>query len=318
MTRTMEKIALAGAGAPFLKVLHKLGVFENTLSFVGIFCYPDTGPEIKRVAQELNIPIYDIQLLNSEPGINLLREIKIDWFFNINTTTIFSQQFLAIPKRGCLNIHPGLLPEDAGLHMNQWAIRNGELIFGSTLHWMEERIDAGPIALRRRFDIQGHDTGLSVFTKASNIGVELVVEALFRISDEISLPKIPQDLTKRRLYTHNDALNGAIHWCDSAEEIVNLVRALDYYPLHSPTCQATGLLSNRELVALKAGLWRKYPTIPGRILSISSSGLEVGTGHNSSILISKLICPEIGLLSGDELISSPLIELGGQFEVLND
>jgi methionyl-tRNA formyltransferase len=52
---------------------------------------------------------------------------------------------LAVPKLGTLNVHPSALPKYRGPSPVLWAIRNGDLYFGLTVHRMTNRIDAGPI-----------------------------------------------------------------------------------------------------------------------------------------------------------------------------
>ena len=63
---------------------------------------------------------------------------------------------LEAPRIGSFNLHPGPLPEYAGLNAPSWAIYHGEQEHRVTLHWLDAGIDTGPIAygaerfLRRR------------------------------------------------------------------------------------------------------------------------------------------------------------------------
>ena len=51
------------------------------------------------------------------------------------------------PTIGSFNLHPGPLPEYAGLNVPSWAIYEGEKrSHGVTVHWMDEGVDTGPIA----------------------------------------------------------------------------------------------------------------------------------------------------------------------------
>ena len=75
------------------------------------------------------------------------------WLINVNSTMIIPAEVLALFEGRSLNFHPGLLPEYAGLHTHQWAIRNGEREFGVTVHRMEQKIDAGAIVGKLRFPI---------------------------------------------------------------------------------------------------------------------------------------------------------------------
>src|SRR5881275_1575084 len=52
---------------------------------------------------------------------------------------------LAVPRIGCVNGHPSLLPRFRGPTPVAWAIRSGETRIGFTYHLMDEQFDTGPI-----------------------------------------------------------------------------------------------------------------------------------------------------------------------------
>lgn len=64
-------------------------------------------------------------------------------------------------RMGSFNLHPGPLPRYAGLNVRSWAIYQDEQTHGVTLHWMEARVDTGPIAFETMFDLSADDSGLS-------------------------------------------------------------------------------------------------------------------------------------------------------------
>ncbi len=57
-----------------------------------------------------------------------------------------------------LNIHPALLPKYPGLHTHQRAIDAGERWHGSTVHFVTEELDAGPMILQGRVPVLSDDT----------------------------------------------------------------------------------------------------------------------------------------------------------------
>src|SRR5262245_31593611 len=86
--------------------------------------------------------------------------MRADWLLNVNSTIKFSRAILNQFYRGALNLHPGPLPQYAGVHVEQWAIRNMESLFGATIHLMDEGIDTGPVVAQGRFNISENDTAL--------------------------------------------------------------------------------------------------------------------------------------------------------------
>src|SRR6185437_1356533 len=47
---------------------------------------------------------------------------------------------------GAIGYHPSLLPRHRGRAAVEWTIRMGDPIAGGTVYWLDDRIDAGPIA----------------------------------------------------------------------------------------------------------------------------------------------------------------------------
>ena len=63
----------------------------------------------------------------------------------------------AFPLRA-LNIHPSLLPAFPGLDAQKQALEQGVKISGCTVHFVDERLDAGPIILQAAVPVLDHDT----------------------------------------------------------------------------------------------------------------------------------------------------------------
>jgi methionyl-tRNA formyltransferase len=119
------------------------------------------------------------------------------WLINANSTFIVPGDVLALFEGRCLNFHPGLLPEYAGLHTHQWAIRNGEREFGVTVHRMERRIDTGAIVGQVRFPIKPDDTRLSLFNRCLSAGAELLARIVAQIARAEALTDIAQERRAR-------------------------------------------------------------------------------------------------------------------------
>jgi phosphoribosylglycinamide formyltransferase-1 len=63
----------------------------------------------------------------------------------------------AFPMRA-LNIHPSLLPSFPGLDAQKQALEHGAKISGCTVHFVDERLDAGPIVLQAAVPVLDSDT----------------------------------------------------------------------------------------------------------------------------------------------------------------
>ena len=137
------------------------------------------------------------------------------------------------------NVHNGKLPEYAGIHVHQWAIRNGESSTAVTIHNMCNSVDAGDIFLEKEVHITNDETGLSLFQKTKQEGLALMQKFVEKLINGESFNKRPQDLQRRTVYTHKSALDASINWSLPAQKVRDFIRAGSYYPFKSPTYTAT-------------------------------------------------------------------------------
>lgn len=86
-----------------------------------------------------------------------------------------------------VNIHPSLLPKFKGLGTYDRALSAGEKEHGTTVHWVVEELDAGPIIAQRSFPIEDDDTTDSMMELTKNIEAELYPQVV----DKIALGEIP-------------------------------------------------------------------------------------------------------------------------------
>ena len=229
---------LVGDDFPAAQTLKLLRDFDVRVLLAFSSPQPERSAKVKSLAEAGKIPFYSSDLLKGPAGLALLSSRPFDWLININSTVLLPQAALGLPRAGALNMHPGLLPEYAGLHTHQWALRNGETEFGATIHFMEPKVDVGDIVLQRRFPIEPGDTGMSLFYKCIREGTLGMRDVVQKILADEPLPRTPQDLSRYHLYRHRDALDGRIDWRWPAGQVERFVRAGNYAPFVSPTYTA--------------------------------------------------------------------------------
>jgi phosphoribosylglycinamide formyltransferase-1 len=66
---------------------------------------------------------------------------------------ILSPFFIAKYKNRIINIHPALLPSFKGAHAIKDAYRYGARVTGVTVHFVNEKVDAGPIIAQEAISI---------------------------------------------------------------------------------------------------------------------------------------------------------------------
>jgi methionyl-tRNA formyltransferase len=116
--------------------------------------------------------------INDAQGLQFLTDCKPDLLVSAFFNQRLQAAALALPRHGCLNIHPSLLPEAKGVDPVFQALLHDEPQFGVTVHFMSVGLDAGPIVAQRPI---ARPTGSSVFATTALLfreGAELLATAI--------------------------------------------------------------------------------------------------------------------------------------------
>lgn len=155
-----------------------------------------------------------------------LRKLKCNMAFSISFSHILENDIINIFNRGIINLHFSYLPYCRGSAPNVFSIINNEPI-GSTLHFINEKIDAGDIIAQKKIEISKLDTGGTLYRKLYLNSLNLFKKNIKNIlSNKISLKKI--NIKKGSIYYHKqlkeiDKIN--LNKKYKAEELINLLRA---------------------------------------------------------------------------------------------
>ncbi|ACX88930.1 phosphoribosylglycinamide formyltransferase [Pectobacterium parmentieri] len=71
---------------------------------------------------------------------------------------ILSPEFVATFAGKMLNIHPSLLPKYPGLHTHRKALENGDNEHGTSVHFVTDELDGGPLILQAKVPVFTDDT----------------------------------------------------------------------------------------------------------------------------------------------------------------
>ena len=71
---------------------------------------------------------------------------------------ILSPAFVAHYQGRMLNIHPSLLPKYPGLHTHRQALENGDEEHGTSVHFVTDELDGGPVVLQAKVPVFAEDT----------------------------------------------------------------------------------------------------------------------------------------------------------------
>ncbi|MBK8501288.1 MAG: formyl transferase [Saprospiraceae bacterium] len=137
---------------------------------------------------------YDV---NAPSFLNEISDLNPDLFISIRFAKIFHDNIIAIPRKGVLNLHSGILPDYRGILGTLHALREGRDQVGCTLHYIgNSMIDTGDI-----IDIAYLPTtnGRSLFWHIVNLyplGCELITRSLITLNKLDRLPTHEQYLSE--------------------------------------------------------------------------------------------------------------------------
>ncbi len=182
---------------------------------------------VKSAAEELGIKIYQPKSLKSEETVDCLKSYPADLFVVV-AFRILPESIIEIPLKGVINLHASLLPKYRGAAPIQWALLNGDSETGVTTFFIEKGVDTGDIILQKKIMIEVDDTAGTLHDRLSQIGAELVLQTVNHIEADTE-PRKKQigQLTKAPKITREHC---KIDWTNSANHIVNQIRAFSPYP----------------------------------------------------------------------------------------
>jgi methionyl-tRNA formyltransferase len=278
------KVVLAAEEAAGVQVLRNLWGLPALVELVAVFTTPPGAASrralVHEAASALGVPTFPVDAVRTHELAERLRGEQVDLLLNVHSLFVAHPDVVAAPRIGSFNLHPGPLPEYAGLNVPSWAVYRGERRHAVTLHWMDAGVDTGPVAYAQSFELTESDTGLSAAAKCVRQGVPLVSELVQVAAREPSaIPRIEQDRSRRRYFAAGPPNGGRIDWSRPAAELVRLVRAADYGPFPSPWGQVTAEVAGHDVAITKAeALPDGAPATPGAVVDTTESSVTVATG----------------------------------------
>jgi methionyl-tRNA formyltransferase len=147
--------------------------------------------DVVHLAWERGIAAFEVGDLRTDSVQATFDELAPDLVCVSCFTRRIPASLLAQPRHGFLNLHPSLLPAYRGPHPLFWQFREGVTETGVTLHFMDEGLDTGDVALQAPLTLPEGISGPEAERRAGDLGGKLFVEAIEKLSSG-SLPRRPQ------------------------------------------------------------------------------------------------------------------------------
>jgi phosphoribosylglycinamide formyltransferase-1 len=111
----------------------------------------------------------------------ILKEHAVDLVLLIGFMRILSEKFCQEWQDRLLNVHPSLLPKYAGgmdKNVHEGVLKNGDSETGCTIHFVTDEVDAGPILIQKKCNVEPDETVNTLKTKVQKLEGVAFIEAI--------------------------------------------------------------------------------------------------------------------------------------------
>ncbi|MEM6049080.1 phosphoribosylglycinamide formyltransferase [Erwinia sp. P7711] len=157
-------VLISGQGSNLQAILNACEQGQINASVAAVFSNKSEAFGLTR-AREAGVPAHALaasQFADREAFDNqLMLEIDAyapDLVVLAGYMRILSPAFVQHYAGRMLNIHPSLLPKYPGLHTHRQAMENGDEEHGTSVHFVTEQLDGGPVILQAKVPVFAEDS----------------------------------------------------------------------------------------------------------------------------------------------------------------
>lgn len=269
------------AGTPEFAAVALDAIIHSRHQVLAVYTQPDRpkgrglklqASPVKELALQYQLPLHQPASLKSPDQQSTLAAYQADVMVVAAYGLLLPPAVLAIPRLGCINIHPSLLPRWRGAAPIQRTIFAGDTETGVTIMQMDEGLDTGPILFVTKHPLRGDETSAVLHDELAQTGAKALIETLDLLAANHLKPQ-PQDhhlSTYAAKITKEEAL---IDWTQPAIILERQIRAFNPWPISHTSWQNQPL---RIHAAKVLNLNHKHA--PRTILAASAEGIDVATG----------------------------------------
>lgn len=257
-----------------------------------------TATPVKILALGEKIPVLEPEKLDNFFAEDLKKK-PVDFFIVASYGKIIPHNILALPYKGCLNIHPSLLPKYRGASPIQTTLLNNDKETGVTIMLMDEKMDHGPIIKQEKMTIDSQIKFQDLHDLLALKGVRLLIKILPDfLNDKVEAQRQDhQKATFSKIIKKND---GEVDWQKTSLQIYNQWRAFHKWP---------GIFSNLKLNNQKVRI---------KFLDIDLSNLKKEKNDINLVSVEFFVLDKKLYLSGSDgqLIQIIKLQVEGKKEML--
>jgi len=198
MKKTQVNLAVfaSGNGSNFSAIIRAIKNRKIKIKSVILVCDKPEAFVVKRAQKEKITTIlvrrqdFSSKLDFEEAIIQRLKNYKINLIALAGFMRILSPSFVKKYRNRIMNIHPSLLPTFKGAHAIRDAFDSKAGITGVTVHFIDEKVDHGPVILQQKVMIRKDDTLAHLEKRIHTVEHKLYPEAIRLVIKELILARL--------------------------------------------------------------------------------------------------------------------------------
>jgi len=182
-------------GTPEFSIPTLRAVIKNKLQILSVYTQP---PKKSKRGQKINpspigyfckknkIDCKNPISLNNKEQFEIFKKLSPDIVVVVAYGKIIPKNFFKLARLGFINIHASLLPKWRGAAPIQRSIMNRDKKIGVSIMKIEEKLDSGPILVKKEFALDRKSTHGEIEKLLSVLGANLLMENLENIKNDNS------------------------------------------------------------------------------------------------------------------------------------
>lgn len=136
---------------------------------------------VSAVAKKYGVRVDGATDVNSEQFRGMLKDQGVEFIVSISGTQLYKKALRAQTPFGIVNCHGALLPKYRGLMPSFWTLANHETRGGVSVHYVDRKLDNGPIVVQKDYGIWAHDSLEDVMARSKDLAAEAILECVRKI-----------------------------------------------------------------------------------------------------------------------------------------
>ena len=156
-----------------------------------------------------------------------------DIVFSLGYWRKISKEDIDLVKMGIINFHHSYRLKFQGRHCASWALIHNEKFHGSTMHFIDERIDEGKIIDTDFFKISEEDVSEDIFMKSNELGFRLLKNNFSKLIEGESIDFSYTKSEEQFFYRAKDLCH-ELHLEETESSFLRRIRALTFDNMPAP------------------------------------------------------------------------------------